>query len=874
MATEAIHHQLMAEAMAFPFASAASFARGVTALERDAPGVLAPATRALADDLEPHLRVRARGLSLDVLRHLRDAAWFPGGARAISLGRLLVSMADAHLEFRGDRAALRATRDPSSLAPRWRWLTLAMPEDLLIAALAAQRGSDAPYDHCLLVTPQLARVLDQPCAETHLHVGSSIPFPVLWTSLARTLADSPPEVRWLREHFPDAERYGGAERWLQLLQAAFVTRTLLASFLWRHARDHACDFERFLQHGLAAIVAKIPSAWSPHQTQARYLRVVALLLGRAPTVEPSLARILYRHLVGPAARPRQCGVMEAIFQSDPLAAWFPPAPEARPPETRWACRALQYALGEGSRDALFARCFWQYQRVRSQLHRFLVEEPGTAGLEWFTRHYNRIWPLRGAVDRALHACALHTQSLDLRLGALEARVTPGSSWTLVRDEARRLVAQAARFTPATGQTRPEVGLIFHFLKEWQSPGSTSRRLHADPRNPIFGTRHGRWFHERARQARALATMLGHHPELLLVVRGVDVASVELATPTWVVTPLFEIVREASVRATSQMSRLRPAWRLTPMRATVHAGEDFRRLSEGLRHIHEAIEAGLVRFGDRLGHAIALGEDPAADAERHAVVAQPLEERLDDLLWELDRYRSGDLPVDAGRLESARAEALALGRRMYAPSARDERGFDLDVLVDARRLRHQPEALLRTGYPYSRATALTHPAYRLMVRYLTDGDTYERGQWLVEVESRPAEVRMLAAAQAWLRALVGRMELTIESNPSSNLLVGDMSTLARHPAFTLQPLPGEEAPAGGAVLLSVNTDNPITFSSCLADEYAHVYHALLRHGVRAREALDWIDRVRENGWRSRFTLPASAEPGALASVLPPTVRSAR
>lgn len=311
-----------------------------------------------------------------------------------------------------------------------------------------------------------------------------------------------------------------------------------------------------------------------------------------------------------------------------------------------------------------------------------------------------------------------------------------------------------------------------------------------------------------------------------------------------------------------------------MRATVHAGEDFRRLSEGLRHIHEAIEAGLVRFGDRLGHAIALGEDPAADAERHAVVAQPLEERLDDLLWELDRYRSGDLPVDAGRLESARAEALALGRRMYAPSARDERGFDLDVLVDARRLRHQPEALLRTGYPYSRATALTHPAYRLMVRYLTDGDTYERGQWLVEVESRPAEVRMLAAAQAWLRALVGRMELTIESNPSSNLLVGDMSTLARHPAFTLQPLPGEEAPAGGAVLLSVNTDNPITFSSCLADEYAHVYHALLRHGVRAREALDWIDRVRENGWRSRFTLPASAEPGALASVLPPTVRSAR
>ena len=190
--------------------------------------------------------------------------------------------------------------------------------------------------------------------------------------------------------------------------------------------------------------------------------------------------------------------------------------------------------------------------------------------------------------------------------------------------------------------------------------------------------------------------------------------------------------------------------------------------------------------------------------------------------------------------------------------------DLEDLVEARRLRHTPEALARVGYPFVR-TRTFGGAAGLFYRYLTDPGVFERGQRAEEVRADDSEVAMLRAAQRWLRQKLGRMEITVESNPSSNLVIADYLSLEEHAAFRMQPLPHMRKPEAGAVLVSVNTDNPITFASSLADEFAHLYFAILRHGVPADEALAWLDRARENGYRSRFTLRASSRRRILQEV---------
>ena len=166
-----------------------------------------------------------------------------------------------------------------------------------------------------------------------------------------------------------------------------------------------------------------------------------------------------------------------------------------------------------------------------------------------------------------------------------------------------------------------------------------------------------------------------------------------------------------------------------------------------------------------------------------------------------------------------------------------------------------------GFPFrSRPPGELDPALELTWRHLTDEGVFQRGQQPEEVWSDKGEEGFLDEAQRYLRELLRDQEVTIETNPSSNLLIADMTALEEHPALTL----GETLPISGPkrdrapLLLSINSDDPITFATSLPDEYAHLYFALLRGGLSARDALSVIETLRENGWRSRFTLPASAD----------------
>jgi hypothetical protein len=108
----------------------------------------------------------------------------------------------------------------------------------------------------------------------------------------------------------------------------------------------------------------------------------------------------------------------------------------------------------------------------------------------------------------------------------------------------------------------------------------------------------------------------------------------------------------------------------------------------------------------------------------------------------------------------------------------------------------------------------------------------------------------------VRREVNRLEITLETNPSSNLTFGDLGDLSHHPLFQRMPLrPGAtETP----LLASINTDDPLTFATSLTDEFAHLRFGLERQGVDGTAALDYLERLRVQALRSRFTLAASRD----------------
>ncbi|HEU4536473.1 MAG TPA: hypothetical protein VFS00_20250, partial [Polyangiaceae bacterium] len=427
------HELLFAEAEALPFTLAddpewaygRELARG--------PGGLEGRTRNLANALEERLRPNAGGLSLLGIAQLRDRAWFDAEAEppsaapagAVPLHDHLIRVARRYLESEGPRITLRADGAWAEHASEWRWLSLLLPADLLVAALGASEGVEPVEDHVSLVSHQLAQVLREPVADTHLHRGAAFSFALLWTAMVRNIASNRPPLKANFEAHLRGERvpFGSGAALYDKIYSAAIARTLLASFLWQleerrvgrvgapgapwrvDAGSGGASFAEFGRDGLVDIAARVAGGngrgagaahlgpdGSPARAEAVRAQLMRVVSGLFPDprpgagVDPAAAwPSLYRQLIG-VGWPEPASVDE-VADADPLAAWLPRGPGLASPETRFVMRAIDYLRGPGAADADFARVFWQYVRVRCAVFRFLTHEPGVSGLDWFGRHF-------------------------------------------------------------------------------------------------------------------------------------------------------------------------------------------------------------------------------------------------------------------------------------------------------------------------------------------------------------------------------------------------------------------------------------------------------------------------------------------------------
>lgn len=567
---------------------------------------------------------------------------------------------------------------------------------------------------------------------------------------------------------------------------------------------------------------------------------------------------------------------------------------------RFLSRAFHY-LESNANDTLFPVLFWQVVRVRNLLYRHIVQRPMTPGMQWFIRFYGRIGPARHPLETPVPERPKHlSQYRDLRvdsaarlagiqtgLRSLEVRTSPGTSESrLLRyimnvDETfYRLREDLDRRSSHGHPQRPqrELGLVFHFTKDRGGGARQGRPTahgfysNADPRwlpddgsarpfgNPT-GYRYARFFNEKMMEARALASVLRRFPISIETIRGIDVATDELGVPTWVIALLFRHVRKASIAASKTLRR-RADISVPPLRATAHAGEDFIHLMTGLRHVDEAITRLELREGDRIGHGVALGVDPHAWCHRAGRIAVAREERLLDLVWELSWYGRGGLQPPGGRVHRIEREVAHLSQAVFGLTISP---FDMELLIEYLYSEHW---LFRiAGFPHGPPPELRErdrPAM-LCLRYLTDGTVFRKGQELEWIDPSP-EAEALAGLQAALRCKLGERGITVEVNPSSNLLIADLGDLAQHPLWRLSPPPGVKVDAP-PVSICIGSDNPLTFATNLPEEYQLLLDALVLAGCSEEQARQWLNRVRETGLENRFTVPRT-ERCAITDIMEP------
>lgn len=656
-------------------------------------------------------------------------------------------------------------------------------------------------------TGRLDSLLHEGTIDTHIHLGGALPPLFYWLVLMgcelpiHALTGVP------------AGRRGHAE--LESWQDAVATAA------WRRLALAAAVEEERARQGLPPAFPHLawaqlsrfrPAEPAGHGTHTEELQLPVSILGRRDAV---LA------LSHSWRRQRRDG--DPPF-SDPL----------RGPELagqHYACgeRRLLVSLRQvlddlpasaGDRRSRLERQLLAYLRCRNAFHLLLCYQSGSHGLMRFAEAFSRrsfVFSKRSQGRRQRReqrqARRLERWRIEVALNSQLDKAFDGAGNTGEKLPVRGIEMRVS--FPGGNQTRRTFRAWLEGIQDHQRALQVPSRV-ALVVHLLKGSRPQP--EARAEQTiRQLHAVLQDFPGLQQVIVGIDAAGDERSQPPRVFVPAFRQLRE-------NQEKLRPFDGQDPVSLgyTFHVGEDMTDLLTGLRHIDEVASLILPpEEGGRLGHALALGEDPKRFYARRRGGSDPqLGCHLLDLVWAHGRL------VEAGRA----AAYQWLERRI------------IDLLDgSAPRLSRVHICFQAMGLdaPQARFFSELELLRKLGLR---DAETRALRSERVTADARWLE--MVAEVQGLLRKRLALRRICIEANPTSNLMIGDYGAYAQLP---YPPILEAELP------MSINTDDPGLFMTSLPGEFAALYSALEGQWTH-RKILVWLRRRLFDAQQSTFLGP--------------------
>lgn len=367
------------------------------------------------------------------------------------------------------------------------------------------------------------------------------------------------------------------------------------------------------------------------------------------------------------------------------------------------------------------------------------------------------------------------------------------------------------------------------------------------------------------QAKSLARALQTSPYLRKRIRAIDACSNEIGCRPETFATAFRFLRsgmpcEKDLMGNSHDSEVQ-------LKATYHAGEDFLDIIDGIRAIDEAVLFLNFQRGDRLGHALALGVKPLDYyCFKKWNLALPRQDLLDNLVWLL--YRSLEYGVDIPRTVRDKlmldAEELMhhIGYDVTNCSLLNYyqswqlRGDHPKVYLDRSQCDHYHSCYDRVNChacPNKKNTQGSHSfgyiqkgrfesffeqhgrelrRYRqdekvrqLCALYHYDPDIKEKGSEVISYLIDERVPSIIEALQNKMQHYLMDHGISIECNPSSNVLIGSFHKYRDHPLFRFNRhgihIPQWEHEPSAGLCVSVNTDDQGVFDTSLESEYAYL-----------------------------------------------------
>lgn len=282
--------------------------------------------------------------------------------------------------------------------------------------------------------------------------------------------------------------------------------------------------------------------------------------------------------------------------------------------------------------------------------------------------------------------------------------------------------------------------------------------------------------------------------------------------------------------------------------TYHVGEDFYDLCDGLKAIDDAIRFLHLDVGSRLGHAIALGISPQKYYERREYQTIMSRQRLlDTLAWIYGTVTTNGLQMSVEFLNELKCEISRLYRLIgyrnpynidtyYMSMMLRSDSLDSEDRYSCWRRASQCQDLLCTKARGNKdAVAICH-------EFLMSKDVWKNGNVVEIYTYKPEIIEITSTLQVHLKCVVLDKGIKIETNPSSNVVIGPIDGYDTHTIHQFFK---------DGIIASINTDDKGIFSTSLYNEYSLYASSAMLMGVSDTDIVQFVKKIRVNAENSRF-----------------------
>lgn len=319
--------------------------------------------------------------------------------------------------------------------------------------------------------------------------------------------------------------------------------------------------------------------------------------------------------------------------------------------------------------------------------------------------------------------------------------------------------------------------------------------------------------------------------------------------------------------------------------TYHVGEDFVDVVDGLRAVDEAIRFLGLRKGDRIGHGLVLGIDPATYyRDKKGGFSIYKQDYLDNLLWMIDKSLEFGISVEVGMFHYMQKKAEELFNEIYGESiymffySRKQYGLGdyFNLYWDSWKLRGDHPDLYRSGRYSDIEIMYTESGYErymksdkkldiyrnnpmignLLFLYHFDRGVKLRGYDVEHIKVGDMYIEFIEEIIRAFRSKISELGLAIECNLTSNVLIGSFRSYEKHPVFEFKPIEMDKKMGKKDMIVTLNTDDLGVFDTSLSNEYALIYSALQNKMRRNNDfgeidIINYMNELRENGFLVSF-----------------------